>query len=252
MDQADSLASTWARRRFSTGGTFCPQGANTLCKPGGNCSVIVQWGDPLLPPAQQGVTILGTPLGHVEFVKVQVPRGHMTMLSGRCSKSLLDIRGEQDTFNLASLPCRLGGWVSETQREEFRPPSGPVGQILSMIRERNPDVADFITVSWRDCWELDSTLQSGEIWRARPDYDLWCSQHKQARVAAVENDFLVANVWPTLGRTEQALFRPQQGPMAGLPFNCMPITMESRFQPQELRVFFLRRLWQPTCRWPPT
>ena len=42
--------------------------------------------------------------------------------------------------------------------------------------------------------------------------------------------------------------------MAGLPFTCMPITMESRFQPQELRVLFLRRLWQPlplsplTCR----
>ena len=71
---------------------------------------------------------------------------------------------------------------------------------------------------------------------------------------AVENEFLVANVWPTLGPTEQALLRSQQGPMAGLPFTCMPITMESRFQPQELRVWFLRRLWQPlplsslTCR----
>ena len=28
--------STWARRRSSTGGTFCPKGANTSCKPGGN------------------------------------------------------------------------------------------------------------------------------------------------------------------------------------------------------------------------
>ena len=61
--------------------------------------------------------------------------------------------------------------------------------------------------------------------------------------------------WPILGFTEQALLRSQQGPMAGLPFTCMPITMESRFQPQELRGFlFLRRLWQPlplssfTCR----
>ena len=71
---------------------------------------------------------------------------------------------------------------------------------------------------------------------------------------AVENEFLVANVRPIVGPTEQALFRSQQGPMAALPFTCIPITTESRFQPQELQVLFLRRLWQPlplsslTCR----
>ena len=33
--------------------------------------------------------------------------------------------------------------------------------------------------------------------------------------------------------------------MAGIPFTCMPLSSESRFQPQEFRVLLLRRLWQP-------
>ena len=37
-----------------------------------NLSVIVWRGDSVLPPEQQGVTILGTPLGHVEFVKAHM------------------------------------------------------------------------------------------------------------------------------------------------------------------------------------
>ena len=37
-----------------------------------NPPVIVWRGDSLLPPEQQGITILGTPLGHVEFVKAHL------------------------------------------------------------------------------------------------------------------------------------------------------------------------------------
>ena len=119
----------------------------------------VSWrGDSGLPAEQQGVTILGTPLGHVEFVKSQLrakSEEHGVLLSRveavsdlQCAwlilscccvarancylrtihpegseesarthdmvisavfNSLLDIQGDQSTFNLASLPCRLGG-----------------------------------------------------------------------------------------------------------------------------------------------
>ena len=71
---------------------------------------------------------------------------------------------------------------------------------------------------------------------------------------AVENSFQAQSIWPTLAPPEQALLRSQQGPMAGLPYTCLPISPETTFQPQELRVLFLRRLWQPlpmssfTCR----
>ena len=59
---------------------------------------------------------------------------------------------------------------------------------------------------------------------------------------AVENDCLRMFV-PLLDPLNRLSFVPS--PMAGLPFTRMPINMESRFQPQELRVLFLRRLWQP-------
>ena len=104
---------------------------------------LVRRGTQLLPPDQRGLTILGTPLGHLDFVKAQLrakaeehrililsfccvtkancylrtiqPEGseefaavHDTAIS-RVFNSLLDIRGDQSTFNLASLPCKLGG-----------------------------------------------------------------------------------------------------------------------------------------------
>ena len=62
---------------------------------------------------------------------------------------------------------------------------------------------------------------------------------------AVEASFLADTIWPRLDVPHQALMRSQQGPMAGIPFTCMPLSSESRFQPQEFRVLLLRRLWQP-------
>ena len=62
--------------------------------------------------------------------------------------SLLDIRADQDTFNLASLPCRLGGvGLRNAVRGVQAAFWSSWADSLHMIRKRNPDVADFITVS---------------------------------------------------------------------------------------------------------
>ena len=62
--------------------------------------------------------------------------------------SLLDIRGDQDIFNLASLPCRLGGvGLRNAARGAQAAFWSSWADSLHMIRKRNPDVADFITVS---------------------------------------------------------------------------------------------------------
>ena len=52
-------------------GNVLPPGCQHILQVGRqlNPPVIVWRGDSLLPPEQQGVTILGTPLGHMEFVK---------------------------------------------------------------------------------------------------------------------------------------------------------------------------------------
>ena len=64
--------------------------------------------------------------------------------------SLLDIRGDQDTFNLASLPCRLGGvGLRNAARGAQAAFWSSWADSLHMIRKRNLDVADFITVPLR-------------------------------------------------------------------------------------------------------
>ena len=60
----------------------------------------------------------------------------------------------------------------------------------------------------------------------------------------IEPSFLVDTIWPRLDVPHQALMR-SRNPMAAIPFTCMPLFSESRFQPQEFRVLPLKRLWQP-------
>ena len=52
-------------------------------------------------------------------------------------------------------------------------------------------------------------------------------------------------VWPRLSPTEQALMRSQSGPMAGLPFSCIPSSNLFVFTPEVFRVLLLRRFWLP-------
>ena len=50
---------------------------------------------------------------------------------------------------------------------------------------------------------------------------------------------------PRLNGTSQALLCFQSGPMASVPFTCCPVTRQSSFDSQVLRVLLLRRLWLP-------
>ena len=60
---------------FNRGG-FLPLGCQHILQAGREMTppVIVWRGDHMLPDHQQGIAVLGTPLGHEEFVKVQAPR----------------------------------------------------------------------------------------------------------------------------------------------------------------------------------
>ena len=50
-------------------------------------------------------------------------------------------------------------------------------------------------------------------------------------------------MWPRLSLPSRALLRSQGGPMAGLPFTCVPTAWHSRFDAQPFRILLLRRLW---------
>ena len=52
-------------------------------------------------------------------------------------------------------------------------------------------------------------------------------------------------VRPRLSATEQALFRSQGGPLAGVPCMCFPTSRLSRLDSSLFRVLLLRRLWLP-------
>ena len=58
----------------------------------------------------------------------------------------------------------------------------------------------------------------------------------------VEEQFCTGVVWPRLHPREQALLRSQSGPLAGVPFSCVPSSAATRFESQEFRVLLLRRL----------
>ena len=206
---------------------------------------------------------------------------HDTAIS-KVFNSLLDIRGDQSTFNLANLPCRLGGvGLRNAVRGAQAAYWSSWADSLHMIRKRHLDISDFITVTlgrggwWashgsscatprkprRIGFRCSGVGRSGRV-AFRPDFDPAADQFpslsrngwQQKASDVVENNFLARSIWPTLAHPEQALLRSQQGPMAGLPFTSLPLCAETTFQSQEFRVLFLRRLWQPlplssfTCR----
>ena len=238
-------------------------------------------------------TILGTPLCHVDFVRAQLraKMEHRLLLDRvqcawlilsfcgatranyylrtihpshdvaimRVFFKLLDIRG---ALNLASLPCRLGG-VGLQNAVRGAPAAywSSWADSLHMIRKRHPDVADFITVALSR-GEGGPHMEAAARCRGNlvgDDFDPMAN-----RIPASKHGWQQkASRWKTVSwlsrsgqhlHPEQALLRSQQGPMAGLPYTCLPISPETTFQPQEFRVLFLRRLWQPlpmssfTCR----
>ena len=61
----------------------------------------------------------------------------------------------------------------------------------------------------------------------------------------MEARFKEVFVWPRPTPTEQALMPSQSGPMAGLPFSCMPSSNLFILTLEVFRVLLLRRLWLP-------
>ena len=125
-----------------------------------NPPVVVWRGDSALPPDQRGVTILGTPLGHLDFVKAQLrakAEEHrillnrveaMTAFSARGSFSLSvasqgriitsapsSQRGQKNSqqpttpSTLQAFRAGWEAWVCGTQSEELKQRIGPVGPI---------------------------------------------------------------------------------------------------------------------------
>ena len=148
---------------------------------------------------------------------------------------LLDIRGNQDTLNLASLPCRLGG-VGLQNAVKGAPGAywSSWADSLHMIRKRHPDVANFTTVALsrgEGGPHVEAATQCrgnlvdlgfeapewGDLARgARPDFDpmanhIQASKHgwQQKASDVVEKSFLAQSIWSTLAPPEQALLRFQ-------------------------------------------
>ena len=61
----------------------------------------------------------------------------------------------------------------------------------------------------------------------------------------MEDCFVSGALWPRFPLASRALFRSQGGPLAGLPFSCVPTARHSRFDPTIFRVLLLRRFWLP-------
>ena len=146
-------------------------------------------------------------------------------------------------------------WASETQRELLRPAFWSLGRILSEDPARNPDVVDFIAVSLSrgrtgrtlklpSCQQGLFTSSWARVTRAR----WWTVSQEQAGT--------VAGMLSSRQRIPGCECLADSSLMTVLSF--VPTNpwraMESRLQPQELRVLFLRHLWQPlplsslTCR----
>ena len=322
---------------FNRAGVF-PRGCQHILRAGRQVTppVVVWRGDSALPSDQWVVTILGTPLGHADFVRAQLRakiEEHRLLLDRveavpdlQCAWLILsfcgatranyylrtihpsgseefaathdaaimrvffrplDIRGDQDTLNLASLPCRLGG-VGLQNAVRGAPAAywSSWADSLHMIRKRHPDVADFITVALsrgeggphmeaaaRCRGNLVDLGFEAPEWEdlargARPDFDpmanrIPASKHgwQQKASNVVENSFLAQLIWPTLAPPEQALLRSQQGSpvhlLAYLAGNDVPAARAQGVVPPTslatfAPVFVHLSVWPSTrLSWPP-
>ena len=136
---------------------------------------------------------------------------------------------------------------------------------LPTIRERHPSVADklqrghggFHMSEAASCRERLMKRERGDVARglqpgqvllddplpgvARRGWQRGATQH-------IEEQFRT-DVMSQLELHEQALFRSQSGPLAGVHFICIPKSPGTKFEPQLFRVLLLRRLWclLPLC-----
>ena len=189
----------------------------------------------------------------------------------KCLCGLLDIRGTEEMRDRASLSLSSGGLgLRSATRGRDCAFWASWADALPTIRKRHPAVVDQICVALQrgdvglhlvkaaQCRERLNTsgfesewgdvargLQPGQILLDDPMPGV-ARQGWQRGVAQHMEERLRTNiVWPRLDPPGQALLRSQSGTMAGIPFCCFPISMATRFEPQEFRILLLRRLWCP-------
>ena len=190
----------------------------------------------------------------------------------KCLCGLLDIRGTEEMRDRASLSLSSGGLgLRSATRGRDCAFWASWADALPTIRKRHPAVADQICVALQrgdvglhlveaaQCRERLNTsgfespewgdvargLQPGQISLDDPMPGVARQGWQRGAAQHVEERFRTDIVWPRLDPPGQALLRSQSGPMAGIPFCCFPISMVTRFEPQEFRILLLRRLWCP-------
>ena len=188
-----------------------------------------------------------------------------------CLCGLLDIAGTQQMRDRASISLSKGGLgIRSATRDRDSAFWASWADALPTIRERHPSVADQFCVALQrgdggfhmgeaascrerlmergfDCPEWGDVargLQPGQVSLDDPLPGVARRGWQRGAAQHIEDQFRT-DVMSQLELHEQALFRSQSGPLAGVPFICTPKSPETRFEPQLFRVLLLRRLWCP-------
>ena len=172
----------------------------------------------------------------------------------RCVETLLDVRMDDQTWNVGSLPLSLGGLgLRSAVRGRSAAYWSSWADGLHMIRRRHALVADLIIRELSSdvgfnapSWEALADGVRPEV-NSLDDAGPGMPQHgwQFKAMQNVDDFFMSTSIWPRLPDASKALLRSQSGPLSGLPFTCCPAAFHSRFYAQVFRVLLLRRLWLP-------
>ena len=191
----------------------------------------------------------------------------------RCLSRLLGVAPANIFCDLPSLPLSLGGLGLRSATLLSRPAYwSSWADCLQMVQQRHPTVCAHIVDALHaqhPSFHLAGVRASGEhlaaagfhalSWQelaagARPEQLQWDEDMEpglprhgwQRRATEPVHGLLVeGTIRPRLSPTEQALFRSQGGPLAGVPYMCFPTSRLSRMDSSLFRVLLLRRLWLP-------
>ena len=205
---------------------------------------VVWKGDHTFHPQQQGIRVLGAPLGSAEYVQ-----SHLEQKS--VEQETLFHRIPQDKDTQAS-------WLCDKQRHP------EVAEImLTGIDWNHHEVAPCFQAV-RDC--ADTLREAGLVmptWRVLadtpPTRDLQAEPAEskfgwQHRAASCLEEQFPTTLWPTFTDAQKALLRSQRGLLASAALTVSPTSRATRIEPQPFRLWLCRRLFLPlpmssrTCR----
>ena len=147
------------------------------------------------------------------------------------------LQGWEDCLHTGQLRHPQVGEMMTTALTDNAP--GHHLQAAVTCRERLLDVG-FEAPSWVDL-QRGAQPRQNELDDAEPGIKKHGWQFGATQ--KVEDCFLSGAMWPRLSLPSRALLRSQGGPLAGLPFTCVPTAWHFRFDAQPFRIFLLRRLW---------